>query len=41
MLILDLDGERHVMTLSTTPGTPTDVAAQLDEMLASLEIESL
>ncbi len=41
MLILDVDGKRHVMTLSTTPGTPTDVVAQLDEMLDSLVIEPI
>ena len=41
MLILDVNGERQTITLSTTPATPADVAAQLDEMLASLVIEPL
>jgi hypothetical protein len=41
MLILDVNGERHTITLSTTPATPTDVAAQLDQMLTSLEIEPI
>jgi hypothetical protein len=40
-LILDVNGERHLITLSTTPATPIDLAAQLDEMLASLVIEPL
>ena len=37
--ILDLDGERQLTVTSTTPNTPSDVAAQLDAMMASLVIE--
>ena len=39
MRILDLDGERQVVVTSNTPTTPADVTAQLEAMMASLEIE--
>ena len=39
MYILDVDGERHLVVVSNSPGTPTDVNAQLDAMMESLEIE--
>ena len=39
MRILDLDGERQTVVVSNTPGTPTDVNAQLEAMMASLEIK--
>lgn len=38
MNVLDLDGVRQLVTVSHTPGTPSDIAAQLEAMLASLEI---
>ena len=39
MYILDVDGERHLVVVSNSPGTPTDVNAQLDAMMESLDIE--
>jgi hypothetical protein len=39
MRILDLDGERQTIVVSNTPATPADVAAQLEAMVASMEIE--
>ncbi len=39
MWILDLDGERQLVVVSNAPGTPADVNAQLEAMVASLEIE--
>lgn len=39
MYILDLDGERQTVVVSTTPGTPNDVVDQLRAMVASLEIQ--
>jgi len=39
MRILDLGGERQIVTFSTTPATPGDVSSQLDEMVESLLIE--
>ena len=39
MNILDFDGERQTVVVSTTPGTPNDVVDQLRAMVASLEIE--
>jgi len=41
MFILDLDGHRETVVVSTTPGTPNDVVDQLRAMVASLEIEPL
>ena len=38
MRILDLDGERQVVVISNTPKTPADITAQLEAMMASLEI---
>ena len=39
MRIVDVDGVRQVIVTSNTPGTPADVTAQLEAMIASLEIE--
>lgn len=39
MFILDLDGVRQTVVTSDAPGTSADVTAQLEAMVASLEIE--
>ena len=39
MWILDVDGERQLIVASDAPGTPADVTAQLEAMVASMEIE--
>ena len=40
MWILDIDGVRQLIVASDAPGTPADVTAQLEAMVASMEIES-
>ena len=39
--ILNLSGYRRVVSTSTTPATPPDVAAQLDDLVESLVIEPI
>ena len=39
MWILDVEGERQLIVASDAPGTPADVTAQLEAMVASMEIE--
>ena len=39
--ILDLDGERQTIVVSHTPGTSTDIAEQLEEMLVSLDVSPI
>ena len=39
MWILDIDGVRQLIVASDAPGTPNPVRAQLEAMVASLEIE--
>jgi hypothetical protein len=39
--VLDLRGDRQIVVVSHTPGTPADVAEQLDELLESLVISPI
>ncbi|MET0888208.1 MAG: hypothetical protein ABWX92_17355 [Mycetocola sp.] len=39
MWILDVDGVRQLIVASDSPGTPADVTAQFEAMVASMEIE--
>jgi hypothetical protein len=39
--ILDVGGQRQVLTFSTTPNTPADLVEQLEQIRDSIVIERL